>query len=102
MTEAVTLAAVKREVAAHFGLAPERLTIPLERGGVSDARHIGMFLARRLTGRTNGQIARQFGVGNSSTVTHAVAKIEGQRAADPEMGRTIATLAKRLGREIAA
>lgn len=80
----LSIAAVKSAVAAHFGVSPEALTSRRRAAQAARDRHVGIYLARRLTDRSNGQIARQFGRGHPSTVIHAVNKIEALRVRDPE------------------
>lgn len=82
MTGRIFLHEIADAVAREWGHS-----VPVLRGtrGVADviqARHAGIWLGRRLTDRSLGTIARQFGRTDHSTAINACSHIDAARAAD--------------------
>lgn len=61
------------------------------------ARHIAMYLCKRLTSHSTLSIARQFGNKDHNCVLHAFRKIERLMKADAELNGTIRKLASQCG-----
>lgn len=93
----ITIHAVQRAAARHFGvtrdeLISERRTMPLVR-----YRQVAMFLTKQLTGRSLPEIGRQFGNRDHTTVLHAVRKITELLRHDPKTRDAVAAIEARLG-----
>jgi len=65
-----------------FGVDAGELMGGSRRRSVCQARHVGMYLARKLTGSSLTEVGRFFGGASHSTVKHAVDKIEQALPAD--------------------
>jgi hypothetical protein len=72
----VPIAEIKRSVADVFGVTPAELDSTGRSLPLVQARHVAMGLAKRLTGRSLPEIARQFGDRDHTTVLHAVRKYQ--------------------------
>jgi chromosomal replication initiator protein len=96
MTAQLTIAAVKGAVAGHFRVPEAALRTKGRAPAVLRSRQIGMYLARRLTTRTNGQIAAQFGLTHPSTVIGAVEWVERLRREDAGADAAVGMLAEVL------
>src|SRR5207237_457324 len=74
-SEAISIHAVQRAVAAFFGVTVEHLKSTRRSGSVVEARHIALYLARTLTLRSFPQIGVCFGGRNHTTVMYSYEKI---------------------------
>jgi hypothetical protein len=75
--EDIILAVCNRYKIRRVNLVSERRTADIVR-----PRHIGMYLAKRLTGRSYPFIAAKFGRHDHTTALHAVRKITAERLSD--------------------
>ena len=66
------LAAVVRATARHLGVPAARLVGPDRQRSVAQARSLAMYLSRRLTGRSLGDIGKALGGRDHSTVIHGI------------------------------
>lgn len=80
-----TIAAIQRLVAAHYGVTINDLVSARKARDVTRARHIALWLCRRLTPHTASMIGRQFGKRDRSTVASAWRRLEARTAADAEL-----------------
>jgi chromosomal replication initiator protein len=71
-----TVERIARRVGDYFRVKPERLQSRERRRDALLPRQVGMYLARRLTGLSLGQIGAYFGGRDHSTVLHACRKVE--------------------------
>lgn len=82
-------------VAASFGLPPVRLTGRGRGHEVSLARHVAMYVAREVTGRTLAVIGRAFRR-KHSTILYGIKRVENLRKRDPGLDRLVERLLERL------
>ena len=92
----IRLRDIKRAVAAHYGFGARDLDGPWQSARLVRARHVALFLARRLTSQSLPQIGRAFGGRDHSTVIRAIARIEADLAEDAALRNEIAALRTRL------
>jgi chromosomal replication initiation ATPase DnaA len=80
-----------RVVAKHYGVCRDEIVTLRRCGRAPEARHVAMYLARRLTGQTFPQLGRIFHRDHSSVV-HAIKKI----GRNSETDQVLADLLKEL------
>jgi hypothetical protein len=90
----VTIDHVITTVAHHFGLTKDELLSSSRSASLVHPRHVGMYLAKQLTGRGLPFIARRFNRADHTTVLHAVRKITRMAANDNEFSEELAALAR--------
>jgi chromosomal replication initiator protein len=71
-----TIERIVQRVGSYFQIEPRRLQSQRRYRQILLPRQVGMYLARRLTGLSLGQIGSHFGDRDHSTVLHACRKIE--------------------------
>lgn len=91
-----TIGQVKTVVADAFGVSADQLGELRRDRCVVEARHVAMYLARRLTGRSFRAIGLQFGRRDHTTVMHAVRQTEQRVAEDTETRVLVDALSHRL------
>ena len=92
----ITIEAIQRAVAEHFGMRVTELKAKNNSRSVVVPRQIAMFLTKQMTEASLPEIGRQFGGKHHTTVMHSIAKIEDQRRADKDLNRTLSTLQEAL------
>ncbi len=92
----ITIEAIQRAVAEHFGMRVTELKAKNNSRSVVVPRQIAMFLTKQMTEASLPEIGRQFGGKHHTTVMHSIAKIEDQRRADKDLNRTLSTLQETL------
>jgi len=80
-------------VCEYYGITPEDVTGRERQGETLRARQIGMFVARKFTGRPYVEIGRQFGGFDHATVIHACRKVEAMIDDDPEIRSDVDSIA---------
>ena len=90
-------AEVIREVARHYGLKVSEIKSRKNSQQIVFPRQVAMYLCKHLTGLSYPEIGKQFNNKHHSTVMYSVEKIEGQRASDSDLRRTLELLSRRLG-----
>lgn len=88
----VTIESVIKAVAERYSLQPHHLRQKTNQRNISFPRQVAMYLAKELTHASLPEIGRAFGGKHHTTVLHSVQKIERDRAADPDLNRTIQSL----------
>lgn len=88
-TTELNIESIQRYVANHFDLTLDTLIGKTRKQEVAAARHIAMFLAKRLTPHPLKMIGLHFGNRDHSTVVHAVQAIEKKCKKDPSFARMI-------------
>lgn len=83
---------IQEIVAREMGVSIESMSSPIREPVVTMARHVAMYLAVKLSGKSTPQIAKVFGRKNHTTVISARKKIEKLLESDPDT----AALIKRL------
>ncbi len=72
-------------VAKYYGFTRVELRAERRDSNTVYARHVAMYLAKRLTQRSYPDIGRRFGGKDHTTVMHAVKRIELQRVTDSKL-----------------
>jgi chromosomal replication initiator protein len=92
----VSIEAVQRRVAEHFGLSAQQLKAKTNARNISFPRQIAMYLAKQMTGASLPELGRAFGGKHHTTVLHSINKIEGQKQGDKELARVLHKLTDQL------
>ena len=92
----LSIEAIQKSVAEHFGLSPELLIGKTRKQEVATARQIAMFLAKQLTQNPLRIIGFHFGNRDHSTVIHAVNTVEEKRKKDPTLDKVVESLIREL------
>jgi chromosomal replication initiator protein len=92
----VTIDAIQKAVAEHFGMRVSELKQENNSRAVVVPRQIAMYLAKNLTEASLPEIGRQFGGKHHTTVMHSIAKIDELRRSDKDLNRTINKLQETL------
>jgi chromosomal replication initiator protein len=85
----ITIEAIQRAVAEHFGMRVAELKQKNNSRQIVVPRQIAMYLAKQLTEASLPEIGRQFGGKHHTTVMHSIAKIDEHRRTDKDLNRTI-------------
>lgn len=83
--------------ANYFGIDEREITAERREARIVHARHVGMWLSKKLTTKSLPEIGRAFGGKDHTSVLHAVRKIEKQLADDPELVGAVHDIKLRLG-----
>jgi chromosomal replication initiator protein len=83
--------------AQEFGVEPHALIARDRRADVTRARHVAMYVARELTGKSLPEIGRGMGGRNHATVLHAVKRVQAALPSDKEMQTAVDNLNRRFG-----
>jgi chromosomal replication initiator protein len=92
----ITIEAIQRSVAEHFGMKIPELKQKNNSRQIVVPRQIAMYLAKQMTEASLPEIGRQFGGKHHTTVMHSIAKIDEQRRQDKDLNRTINKLMETL------
>jgi chromosomal replication initiator protein len=92
----VTIDAIQKAVAEHFGMRVTELKQKNNSRAVVVPRQIAMYLAKHLTEASLPEIGRQFGGKHHTTVMHSIAKIDELRRTDKDLNRTVNKLQENL------
>jgi len=92
----ITIEAIQRMVAEHFGMRVAELKQKNNSRAVVVPRQIAMFLAKQMTEASLPEIGRQFGNKHHTTVMHSIGKIDEERRRDTDLNRTVNKLQEAL------
>ena len=92
----ITIEAIQRAVAEHFGMRVAELKQKNNSREVVVPRQIAMYLAKQMTEASLPEIGRQFGGKHHTTVMHSIAKIDEQRRTDKGMNAMVNDLMEKL------
>ena len=92
----ITIEAIQRTVAEHFGMKVPELKQKNNSRQIVVPRQIAMYLAKQMTEASLPEIGRQFGGKHHTTVMHSIAKIDEQRRQDRDLNRTLTKLTETL------
>ncbi len=92
----ITIEAIQRAVAEHFGKRVAELKQKNNSREVVVPRQIAMYLAKQMTEASLPEIGRQFGGKHHTTVMHSIAKIDEQRRTDKGMNAMVNDLMEKL------
>ena len=98
-TSALSIEAIQQHVADHFNLTLNQLIGKGRKQEVTAARHIAMFLSKRLTENPLKMIGLHFGNRDHSTVIHAVRTVEKKCKNDPSFARVVQDLSETIRRQ---
>jgi len=88
----VNVESIQKVVAKYFGVKPSDLRSTKRPRNIALARHVAMYLCRRLTQLPLIDIGRDFGKKDHTTVMHAISRIEETMKSDPNFEKTIEQL----------
>ncbi len=92
----ITIAAIQRVVAEHFGIRVEDMKAKRRTKGVAFPRQLAMFLARELTDSSLPRIGQEFGGRDHTTVIHACERVRAEMQRDPYLAATVEALIQQL------
>jgi chromosomal replication initiator protein len=92
----VTVDQIQKMVSEHFGLKQADLISERRARAVARPRQVAMWLAKQVTTRSLPDIGRRFGGRDHTTVLHAVRRIEALKETDPQIGRDVEVLLRKL------
>lgn len=92
----VTIESIKRLVAEHFKLDPEKLGGKTRKRPIVIARHLSMYLAKNMTKNSLKAIGNNFGGRDHSTVIHACKAVEDLMDTDMVFKDTVSDLWKKV------
>ena len=92
----ITIEAIQRTVAEHFGMRVPELKQKNNSRQIVVPRQIAMYLAKQMTEASLPEIGRQFGGKHHTTVMHSINKIDEQRRNDKDLNRTLNKLQETL------
>ncbi len=91
-----TVENIRRAACAYFGVAEDLVLGRGRNREIVQARHVGMYFSKKLSGHSLATIGRYFGGKDHSTVIHACRCVENLIETDPNFRETL----KRIHREI--
>jgi chromosomal replication initiator protein len=95
----LNIEAIQQHVADHFSLTLNQLIGKGRKQDITAARHIAMFLSKRLTKNPLKMIGLHFGNRDHSTVIHAVRSVEKKCKNDPSFARIVEDLSETIRRQ---
>ena len=87
---------IQQRGARHFDITVDLLLSRTRRQAVANARHVAMYLTKRLTSHSLKVIGLHFGNRDHSTVVHAIQAVEAKCASNSAFARTVETLQSEL------
>ncbi|QIB32655.1 helix-turn-helix domain-containing protein [Ancylobacter pratisalsi] len=93
----VRIADVQRAVIRHYRVSHEDLLSQRRTANVVRPRQVAMYLTKEMTLRSLPEIGRLFGGRDHTTVLHAVRKVAGLVARDPDLRAEVASLRRTIG-----
>jgi len=94
----VSVDGIMRCVADRFGLSVRDITGKRRHRHVARARHVSMYLARRLTEHSLEEIGGYMGGRDHTTVMHGFQRIKTEALKDPELAQVVDNLINELSR----
>ena len=98
-TSELSIEAIQQRVADHFNLTQDLLIGKTRKQNIAAARHVAMFLAKRLTPNPLTMIGLHFGNRDHSTVIHAVRAVEKKCKNDPIFAKLVEDLSESIRQE---
>ena len=95
----LSIEAIQQQVADHFNLTQDQLTGKGRKQEVVAARHLAMFLVKRLIGSHFTTIGLHFGNRDHSSIIHAVRTVEKKCKNDPAFARLAEDLSNTIRRQ---
>lgn len=94
--EELTAYQIKKEVADYYGLTKQQLASKSRTSHIANARHIAMYLCRKLLDIPFVKIGEEFGKRDHSTVISACEKVEKKIKKDPLYQQAVMELENRI------
>ncbi len=95
--EDLSFSYIKKVVSSYYGVNPEDLEKGSRKKRIADARHVCMYLSKKLLSDVSLiQIGRAFGVRDHTTVIHAIHKIEERKKKDRRFGYFLSTIERHI------
>jgi chromosomal replication initiator protein len=85
----VTIDAIQRAVADHFGIKQSQLKEKSNRKTIVEPRQVAMYLAKELTPASLPEIGRAFGGKHHTTVIHSIQRVAEMKQTNTEINRSI-------------
>ncbi len=92
----ITIEAIQRAVAEHFGIRFEDMKARRRTKGVAFPRQVAMYLARELTDSSLPRIGEEFGGRDHTTVLHACERVREELARDPYLAAQVDRIIQQL------
>ncbi len=92
----VSLDAIQKAVADHFGLHVHDLTGSKRPKNIAEPRMMAMYLSRKLTNKSHKEIGLAFGGRNHATVIHAVKEVEDACIRNEDVKQALTSIQHRL------
>ena len=96
LTSELTIELIQQHVASHFNLPIELLVSKSRKQDIAQARHVAMYLTKRLTKFPLKMIGIKFGNRDHSTVVHAINSIEKKRSLDQSFSVSMDRLSNKI------
>jgi chromosomal replication initiator protein len=93
---AATVENIQKLVSNYYNLKVSDLKARTNSHHISFPRQVAMYLCKKMTTCSLPEIGRRFGGKHHSTVLHAIKRIDGKRAGDPDFHRLIDGFSKQL------
>ena len=95
--EGISFDRIKRIVANFYGLNPEDLEKGSRKKKIADARHICMYISKKLMEEASLiQIGRAFGLKDHTSVIHAINKVEQRKKKDRKFCYSLSVIENRI------
>ena len=92
----VSVEFIQEVVANHYGIMPEELRSKKRTAHITQARHMAMYLSRKLLDGPLTKIGQAFGGRDHTTVIHACDKISAEVESNEETRKTVGALEKAI------
>ncbi len=99
---AISISEIQRRTAGYFDISVEMLTGATRRQEITTARHICMYLCRRLTQAPLKSIGTEFGNRDHTTVIHACRNIAARLSTDPDFQVLVSRIQNRVQQFVSA
>ncbi len=95
-TRSVTVRTIQETVSDFFDVEEDQITSDDQSRQVTDARHVALYLSKRLTNHSLSEIGSFFGDKNHSSVHYAVNKVEDRMDDEEQYRRIVSHLKEKL------
>jgi len=98
----ISLESIQERTARFFEVSLDQLVGPTRKQEVAEARHVGMYLCKSLTGASLKRIGKTFGNRDHSTVIHACRAVKRKLADSSQFGERVSELSEEIRRRFCA
>ncbi len=96
----LSMADITRETCTYYGLSEEQVRGPRRHSEYTRARQVAMFLIRKTTRHSLGEIGAHFSNRDHTTVMHSVDKISSLHSSDPTVQEALLKITEKLSVKI--